>query len=147
MLEFRSVWKSFGSQAVLRGLTLHVKDREILFVIGASGVGKSVAIKHVIGLLRVDRGEIWLDGERIDQLSEHELYRIRRRCAMVFQSSTLFDSMTVIDNVALPLRKHVGMSEAAARKAALTFLDEVHMREFSEQLPAMLSDGMRRQTL
>ncbi len=144
MLEFRSVEKSFGSHAVLRGLTLHVKDREILFVIGASGVGKSVAIKHVIGLLRVDRGEIWLDGERIDQLSEHELYRIRRRCAMVFQSSTLFDSMTVIDNVALPLRKHVGMSEAAARKAALTFLDEVHMREFSEQLPAMLSDGMRK---
>lgn len=91
MLEFRSVWKSFGSQAVLRGLTLHVKDREILFVIGASGVGKSVAIKHVIGLLRVDRGEIWLDGERIDQLSEPALYKVRRRCAMVFQSSTLFD--------------------------------------------------------
>ncbi len=144
MLEFRSVEKSFGSHAVLRGLTLHVQDREILFVIGASGVGKSVAIKHVIGLLRVDRGEIWLDGERIDQLSEHELYRIRRRCAMVFQSSTLFDSMTVVDNVALPLRKHAGMSESEARKAALTFLDEVHMREFAEQLPAMLSDGMRK---
>lgn len=144
MLEFRSIWKSFGSQAVLRGLTLHVKEREILFLIGASGVGKSVAIKHVIGLLRVDRGEIWLDGERIDHLSEPELYRVRRRCAMVFQSSTLFDAMSVIENVALPLRKHQGMSDAAARKAALEYLGEVHMVEFAEHLPATLSDGMRK---
>lgn len=144
MLEFVSVEKSFGRQKVLRGLNLCVKAREILFLIGASGVGKSVAIKLAIGLLRVDRGEIWLDGTRVDQLSEPELYPVRKQCAMVFQSSTLFDSMTVVENVALPLRKHRGLSESQARTEALSFLQKVYMESFAEHRPATLSDGMRK---
>lgn len=144
MIEFRSVWKSFGGHEVLRGLTLAVARGEIMFIIGASGVGKSVTIKHLIGLLNVDRGEIWLDGERIDRYSEQQFYAVRRRCAMVFQHATLFDSMSVVDNVALPLRKHRGLKPSAARTEALTFLAKVHMADFAEHFPATLSDGMRK---
>lgn len=144
MIEFRSVWKSFGGHEVLRGLTLAVARGEIMFIIGASGVGKSVTIKHLIGLLNVDRGEIWLDGERIDRYSEQQFYAVRRRCAMVFQHATLFDSMSVVDNVALPLRKHRGLKPVAARAVALTFLAKVHMADFAEHFPATLSDGMRK---
>jgi phospholipid/cholesterol/gamma-HCH transport system ATP-binding protein len=144
VIEFRNVWKAFGGQEVLRGLTLTIARGEILFIIGASGVGKSVTIKHLIGLLRLDRGEVWYDGQRIDGLAEAALYPLRRRCVMVFQHSTLFDSMSVIDNVALPLRKHKKLPVAAARKQALGFLDRVHMSDFAEAFPAALSDGMRK---
>jgi phospholipid/cholesterol/gamma-HCH transport system ATP-binding protein len=144
MIDFLNVWKAFGGQQVLRGLTLSVGRGEILYIIGASGVGKSVTIKHVIGLLRLDRGEIWFDGQRIDPLTESEFYPLRRRCAMVFQHATLFDSMSVVDNVALPLHKHKELSLAESHKQALAFLDRVHMREFADALPAALSDGMRK---
>ncbi len=144
MIEFRNVWKSFAGHEVLRGLNLMVARGEILFIIGASGVGKSVTIKHLIGLLKVDRGEIYLDGTRVDTLSEEALRPVRQRCAMVFQHSTLFDSMSVLENVALPLRKHQRLRPAAARQQALEFLDKVRMREFADYLPAALSDGMRK---
>jgi len=144
MIEFRNVWKAFAGHEVLRGLNLTVARGEILFIIGASGVGKSVTIKLLIGLLKVDRGEVWLDGARTDALSEEALRPVRQRCAMVFQHSTLFDSMTVLDNVALPLRKHHRLRPAQAQAQALEFLDKVHMREFAEHLPAALSDGMRK---
>lgn len=144
MIDFLNVWKAFGGHQVLRGLTLSVQRGEILFIIGASGVGKSVTIKHVIGLLRLDRGEVWFDGQRVDPLEESEFYAVRRRCAMVFQHSTLFDSMSVVDNVALPLSKHKKLSQADAHEQALGFLDRVHMREFADALPAALSDGMRK---
>lgn len=144
MIEFRSIHKAFGDKQVLRGVDLVVREGEVMFIIGTSGVGKSVTIKHLIGLLRVDAGEIWFDGERIDQLSEKQFYPIRKRIGMVFQSSTLFDSMTLQENVALPLRKHKGMRHVAAMKAALERLDQVHMTEFATRYPAELSDGMRK---
>jgi len=148
VIEFRNVWKAFGGQEVLRGLSMAVGRGEILFIIGASGVGKSVTIKHLVGLLRlvpgVDRGEIYYDGQRVDTLREAELYPLRRRCVMVFQHSTLFDSMSVLDNVALPLCKHRGLGQGEARKHAVGFLDRVHMAEFRDALPAALSDGMRK---
>ena len=145
-IEFHDIWKTFGSHSVLRGFDLSVKRGEILFIIGTSGVGKSVAIKHLVGLLRPDsgRGRILLSGERVDQLGEQALYAVRRRCAMVFQNSTLLDSMSVVENVALPLLKHERLSPTDARRAALDFLDQVHMAPFADQLPAMLSDGMRK---
>src|SRR3569832_2149043 len=86
---------------------------EVMFIIGTSGVGMSVTIKHLIGLLRIDAGEIWFDGKRVDQLPERQLAGLRRRIGMVFQSSTLFDSMTLVDNVALPLRKHHSLKPRA----------------------------------
>jgi phospholipid/cholesterol/gamma-HCH transport system ATP-binding protein len=144
MIDFRGVKKSFEGRPVLRGLDLHVDKGECLYIIGTSGVGKSVTIKHVIGLLRPDEGEIWLDGRRIDQLRERDFYAIRKRCGMVFQSSTLFDSLTVLENVALPLRKHGHLREAAAEKLALQFLEMVHMEDFVQRYPAELGDGARK---
>jgi phospholipid/cholesterol/gamma-HCH transport system ATP-binding protein len=115
-----------------------------MFIIGTSGVGKSVAIKHLVGLLRVDRGEIWLDGERTDQLTEREFYAIRKRVGMVFQNATLFDSLTLAENVALPLRKHRGLRHKQALAEARQRLEQVRMAEFADRYPTELSVGMRK---
>src|SRR5450432_4654493 len=109
VIAFRNIKKSFGPKLVLDDVSFDVRTGEVFFIIGASGVGKSVLIKHLIGLLYPDKGEIWLDGAEISHLSETGMYPIRKKCAMVFQHSTLFDSMTCAENVALPLRKHKGM--------------------------------------
>jgi phospholipid/cholesterol/gamma-HCH transport system ATP-binding protein len=143
-IEWKSVDKSFAGKPVLRGMSLAVNKGEVLFIVGTSGVGKSVTIKHLIGLLKIDAGEIWFDGARIDRLSERELTAIRRRIGMVFQNSTLFDSMTLAENVALPLRKHQRMSNAAALDEARRRLAQVHMADDADRYPAELSDGMRK---
>jgi phospholipid/cholesterol/gamma-HCH transport system ATP-binding protein len=143
-IEFRNVCKSFGSKSVLRGVSLKVERGEVFFIIGTSGVGKSVTIKHLIGLLKPDSGEILLDGKPVHDLAEKDYYPIRKRCGMVFQSSTLFDSLTVLENVILPLRKHRKMREKKAEKEALELLDTVGMTEFASQYPAALGDGMRK---
>jgi phospholipid/cholesterol/gamma-HCH transport system ATP-binding protein len=144
LIEYRAVAKAFGGQPVLRELTLGVDRGEILYLIGTSGVGKSVAIKLLIGLLRIDRGEIWFDGARIDQLPERAIMPLRRRIGMVFQSSTLFDAMTLAENVALPLRKHRRLAWPAALDEARRRLAQVDMAEHAERHPAELSDGMRK---
>jgi phospholipid/cholesterol/gamma-HCH transport system ATP-binding protein len=143
-IAFKDVHKAFAGKPVLRGMNLEVVKGEVLFIIGTSGVGKSVTIKHLIGLLRIDRGEIWFDGARVDQLRERELVPLRRRIGMVFQSSTLFDSMTLAENVALPLRKHRGMGWKAALDEATKRLDQVYMADYADRFPAELSDGMRK---
>jgi phospholipid/cholesterol/gamma-HCH transport system ATP-binding protein len=144
VISFRGLAKAFGGKPVLRGVDLEVQKGEVLFIIGTSGVGKSVTIKHLVGLMRPDAGEIWLDDQRVDQLDERALYDVRKKCAMVFQHATLFDSMTLLENVALPLRKHKRLSEKAAEAAALGFLDKVHMRDFAHAYPAELGDGTRK---
>jgi phospholipid/cholesterol/gamma-HCH transport system ATP-binding protein len=144
VIEFRGVRKAFGGKPVLEGIDLAVARGEVMFIIGTSGVGKSVTIKHLVGLLRVDAGEIWLDGQRIDALPEGAFYPIRKRVGMVFQNSTLFDSMTLRENVALPLRKHKRLRWRAAMDEAMRRLDQVHMTEFADRYPAELSDGMRK---
>ena len=108
----------------------------MFFIIGASGVGKSVLIKHLVGLLSPDGGEIWLDGEEISSKDEHAMYAVRKKCAMVFQHSTLFDSMTCVENVALPLRKHKGLRTKDALAEARRRLEIVHMHEFADHYPA-----------
>jgi phospholipid/cholesterol/gamma-HCH transport system ATP-binding protein len=143
-VEWKAVHKSFGGNAVLRGMDLVVNKGEVLFIIGTSGVGKSVTIKLLLGLLRADAGEIWFDGQRVDQLPERALAGLRRRIGMVFQSSTLFDSMTLAENVALPLRKHAGLSHAKAVAEARVRLGHVFMAEHADRYPAELSDGMRK---
>jgi len=143
-IEWKGVTKAFGGAPVLRGMNLAIDRGEVMFIIGTSGVGKSVTIKHLIGLLRIDAGEIWFDGRRVDQLPERALAPLRKRIGMVFQSSTLFDSMTLAENVALPLRKHQRMSWPAALAEATHRLAQVYMAEHAERYPAELSDGMRK---
>jgi len=143
-VEWKAVHKAFGGKPVLTGMNLAVKKGEVMFIIGTSGVGKSVTIKHLIGLLRIDAGEIWFDDQRVDQLPERALAPIRKRIGMVFQSSTLFDSMTLAENVALPLRKHGNLRHAAAIEEARKRLAQVYMAEHADRYPAELSDGMRK---
>lgn len=144
MIELRDVRKRFGAHEVLRGVTLRVRPGEILYIIGTSGVGKSVTIKHIIGLIRPDAGEILLDGEPIHDLSERAFYAVRRRVAMVFQHATLLDALTVAENVALPLRKHHRLDDGAARERALSLLAQVGMERFADRMPAALGDGLRK---
>ncbi len=144
MISFQNVRKAFGEKQVLRGVSFDVGDGEVFFIIGASGVGKSVLIKHLIGLLYPDDGEIWLDGEEVSRFDERRMASVRKKCAMVFQHSTLFDSMTCAQNVALPLRKHRAMSRDDALDEAHRLLERVQMDEFADRYPAELGDGMRK---
>jgi phospholipid/cholesterol/gamma-HCH transport system ATP-binding protein len=144
LIQFKNLHKAFGPKKVLDDVTFDVRAGEVFFIIGASGVGKSVLIKHLVGLLYPDEGEIWLDGAEISGLDEKGMYPVRKKCAMVFQHSTLFDSMTCQENVALPLRKHKGLSMKAALTEARRRLEIVHMHEFADRFPAELGDGMRK---
>jgi len=144
MISYRHLKKAFGPKVILRDVSFDVQDGEVFFIIGQSGAGKSVLIKHLIGLLAPDGGEIWLDGEEVSRFSETEMYKVRMKCAMVFQHSTLFDSMNCLDNVALPLRKHKNLSRKDARAEAQKRLEQVHMQAFGDRYPAELGDGMRK---
>jgi phospholipid/cholesterol/gamma-HCH transport system ATP-binding protein len=144
MISFRNVKKSFGPKTVLKGVSFDVQAGEVFFIIGGSGVGKSVLIKHLIGLLYPDDGEIFLDGEEVSRFDEQQMYKVRMKCAMVFQNSTLFDSMSCAENVMLPLKKHKNMKDREARGEAMRRLEQVHMAEFADRFPAELGDGMRK---
>ncbi len=144
MIEFQDIEKRFGERAVLQGVGFEVRSGEVFFIIGASGVGKSVLIKHVIGLLRPDRGRVYVDGQDVTDLTERAFASVRKKCAMVFQHSTLFDSMTCEENVALPLRKHFGLSETEALERARSLLEEVQMSDFARKMPAELGDGLQK---
>jgi phospholipid/cholesterol/gamma-HCH transport system ATP-binding protein len=143
-IVFEGIYKSFGPKHILRGVDLEVNPGSVFFIIGQSGAGKSVLVKHLIGLLRPDRGRIFLDEVDITELSEQEFYPVRKRCAMVFQNSTLFDSMTLQQNVELPIRKHLDVSEQEAQEMAREKLRLVGMHTYAERYPADFGDGMRK---
>src|ERR687884_1838826 len=111
MIQLIDVHKSFGPKRVLDGFTLDVVEGETMVIIGYSGTGKSVAIKHIVGLLEPDAGEVWVDGLEVPSLPRRELYRLRARIGYVFQFAALFDSMTIGENVAMGLRKQQELSE------------------------------------
>ncbi len=144
MIEFRNISKSFGSKHVLKDVSLMVDKGQILFIVGLSGAGKSVLVKHLVGLIKPDGGQVFLDGRDITHLSEKEFYPVRMRCAMVFQHSTLFDSMSLVENVALPLRKHKGMNQKESTTAAMGFLVRVQMDHMAERFPSDIGDGLRK---
>lgn len=116
----------------------------MLFIIGQSGAGKSVLVKHLVGLIQPDQGQIFLDDLEVTSLTEHEFYPVRKRCAMVFQNSTLFDSMTLQENVALPIRKHTSASPKQALEQALEKLRLVGMHQYATRYPADFGDGMQK---
>src|SRR2546423_1380056 len=112
LIELRKVHKAFDRHVVLGGVTLKIEAGESLVVIGASGTGKSVLLKHIVGLLKPDAGEVYFDGQRIDQLAERPLVPIRKRFGFLFQMGALFDSFSVGENIGFPLAEHTHKSEA-----------------------------------
>jgi len=143
-IRFRGIHKSFGDKAVLRGLDLDVRRGESVVVLGGSGSGKSVLLRHTIGLHRPDDGEVWVDGIEITGLSEDELIETRKKVGMLFQAGALFDSMTVEENVGYALREHTDLSEAKTRERVLEVLQLVELEQVDELMPADLSGGMRK---
>jgi phospholipid/cholesterol/gamma-HCH transport system ATP-binding protein len=144
VIEFIDVHKAFGAKRVLTGVSVTVQKGEILYIIGKSGAGKSVLVKHLLGLIRPDRGVIRFEGEDITGWRERDFYPLRKRCTMVFQHSTLFDSMSLLENVALPIRKHRGLSHAASLDAAMDALRLVQMEGLAARRPADVGDGLRK---
>ena len=144
MIEFINLYKRFGEKTVLDGVSLQIDRGTVHFIIGSSGVGKSVLVKHLVGLQRADSGQVLLDGQDITHLKERDFYPIRQKCAMVFQHSTLFDSMTLVENVALPLRKHKQLAAPVARERACEMLARVHMEEMADRFPAEIGDGLQK---
>ena len=142
-IELRDVHKAFGNRVILDGVTLDVGEGETLAIIGASGSGKSVTLKTIVGLLPVDAGTVHVDGQRVGELTRAELYELRRRVGFVFQFAALFDSMTVFENVAMGLRR-AGMPETEIGQRVADSLHMVEMDGFSERLPAQLSGGQRK---
>lgn len=142
MIEFQNLTKRFGERTILEDVSLTVDTGNVLFVVGASGTGKSVLMRHLIGLLRPDAGRVLLDGDRVDTKSERELVAVRKQCGFVFQHPTLFDYLTVLDNVALPLIKCLGMRRPAARARAMDWLQRVGVEEVADRKPADLGDGI-----
>jgi len=138
------VHKAFGPKQVLAGFTLDVPEGETMVIIGYSGTGKSVAIKHIVGLLEPDAGEVWVDGMRVDELPRRDLYALRARIGYVFQFAALFDSLTIGENVAMGLRKQGTLSEAEIRARVAEALDLVDLPGVETRMPAELSGGMRK---
>ena len=144
MIEFRDLHKAFGANRVLEGFTLTVADGETMVVIGYSGTGKSVAIKHVVGLLEPDAGEVAVDGQVVSQLRRAELTELRANIGFVFQFSALFDSMSIFDNVALGLRRRRDMTDDAVAARVSESLALVDLARTERLRPAELSGGMRK---
>lgn len=143
MIQFRDLHKGFDGHVVLDGFTLEVKDGETMVIIGLSGSGKSVALKHVVGLLHPDAGDVIVDGRPVSQLDREGLMALRREIGFVFQFAALFDSMTVAENVALGLRRR-GLSEETIAQRVGEALALVDLAGTDDRLPAQLSGGMRK---
>lgn len=144
LIRVKDVYKSFGQNHVLRGLSLEVKCGESMVVIGGSGTGKSVLIKCVIGLLHHDRGEIYVDGQEISSLSEEGWNQLRKKFGMLFQRDALFDSLSVWENVGFALRRHTKLSDAKIKDMVVEKLKLVGMQNVENLMPAELSGGMRK---
>lgn len=145
MIQIKNLHKRFGSNYVLRGIDLTINDGESLAIIGKSGCGKSVLLKHIVGLLMPDDGYIEIDGRSINDINKKELYQIRRRFGFLFQGSALFDSMTVFENVSLPLiENNFGYSKKEIEKIVEEKLELVGLPHIQDLKPAELSGGMKK---
>jgi phospholipid/cholesterol/gamma-HCH transport system ATP-binding protein len=144
MIEVRDLRKSFGSNRVLDGVTFAIETSETVVIIGRSGGGKSVLLKHVIGLMPPDSGEVRVAGEKITGMNERQLITVRRRFGMVFQGAALFDSLTVAENVAFALRREGKIEEREIAERVERALEVVDLQGTQDKKPAELSGGMRK---
>ena len=143
-VEFRDVNKAYGNKQVLRGADLKVYRGEVLVILGGSGSGKSVTLRHMLGLEAPDSGRVIVEDEDITDHPEEELYRVRKKFGMLFQSGALFDSMDVFENIAFPLREHTEMSEEEIARAVKEKLGLVNLPNTEHLMPVDLSGGMRK---
>src|ERR1051325_4719461 len=143
-VEFDDVWKAYGPKQVLCGASVQVFRGEVLVILGGSGTGKSVTLRHMLGLEAPDSGRVIVEEEDVTDLPEEELYRVRKKFGMLFQSGALFDSMTVFENVAFPLREHTQMSEEEIARAVRERLELVNLPRTEDLMPVDLSGGMRK---
>ena len=144
MIEVRDVRKNFGTQEVLRGVSLRIETGEAVVIIGRSGGGKSILLKHLIGLLQPDVGEVLVDGRALAHLSERELLKVRRTFGMLFQGAALFDSQTVYENVSFVLRREGRHTKGEIDKLVAEALSMVELSGIEQKKPAELSGGMRK---
>ena len=145
VIDVQDLYKSFAGFPVLKGINLKMMEGTTTVVLGASGSGKTVLMKHIMGLFKPDHGQVIVDGENVSTMSRQQLAVFRERMGMVFQSSALFDSMTVGDNVAFPLREHnPGLSEQEIREKVKEKLAVVDLHDVEQKFPAELSGGMRK---
>ena len=143
-IELVDIHKAFGEKKVLQGFSLTIASGQTMSVIGASGSGKSVTLKHIIGLLRPDAGEVWVDGENIARLDQASVYRIRLKVGFVFQFAALFDSMTIAENVAMGLERMEKYSDSEIRDRVESCLERVDLPGYGDRMPSQLSGGQRK---
>jgi len=144
LIECRDVHKSFGGHQVLAGVDCEITEGEITVIMGPSGTGKSVLLRHFVGLLMPDRGDVLVNGVSVPQMSEDELLELRRNMGMLFQDGALFSSMSLFDNVAFPLRQHTKKNEKEVREIVMDRLQEVGLAGAEKKMPSELSGGMRK---
>ena len=144
IISLRGVTKSFGSHTVLEDITFDVPKGRITAILGPSGTGKSVLLKNILGLLRPERGEIWVDGDQIVGLREKRLYEVRKKFGVLFQDGALFGSMNLYDNIAFPLREHTRKSEAQIRELVYRNAELVGLMDHLKKLPGEVSGGMKK---
>jgi phospholipid/cholesterol/gamma-HCH transport system ATP-binding protein len=144
LIEFEGVHRAFHGQAVLCGVDLAIREGETFTILGGSGSGKSVILKHMIGLLKPDAGCVRVLGEDVTRLPEHRLVHVRKSVSMIFQSAALFDSLSVYENIAYPLREHMRWPEARLAARVAECLEAVDLAGVESKMPAELSGGMRK---
>lgn len=144
MIQLIDIHKSFGHQHVLRGVNLEIESGKITVIIGRSGGGKSVLLKHIIGLLKPDSGQVIVDGENIAVMNDKKLNTVREKFGMLFQEAALFDSMNVEENIAFPLKEHTKMKRAEIREIVKDRLQAVGLPGVEKKMPSELSGGMRK---
>jgi phospholipid/cholesterol/gamma-HCH transport system ATP-binding protein len=143
-ISIKDLTKSFGPQTVLEDITLDIPKGKITLMLGPSGTGKSVFLKHLVGLLKPDKGEIWIGDKNVPALNEKELYEVRRKFGVLFQDGALFGSMNIFDNVAFPLRQHTKKKESEVKDIVEEKLHMVGLTGAEEKLPGEISGGMKK---
>lgn len=143
-IQFKNVFKSFGDNHVLNGANLSIYKGEITTIIGKSGGGKSVLLKHIIGLLEQDSGKILFDGRPVSEMKKGEKKALKKKCSYMFQGTALFDSLTVYENIALPLKETTRLSDSDINKRVKDKMDQLDLNDIDDKFPSQLSGGMKK---